>query len=71
MAYNDDQTSKLNMSNLIETYNISKTSKESSKKKKLTQHNVFMIKNQFVNNITHSIQLVCLNILFFYYYVRI
>jgi len=60
MAYNnDDQTSKLNMSNSIETYNVSKKSKnESSKKKKLTQHNVFMIKNQFVNNITHSVQLV-------------
>ena len=61
MAHNNntDFTSKMkSMSNLIDENVTRKGGKDNSKKKQLTQHNIFMIKNKLVNDITHAIQLV-------------
>jgi hypothetical protein len=46
------------MSNSTQEKNSKTERKENSKKKLLTQHNIFIIKNKLVNDLTHAIQLV-------------
>ena len=52
-------STNLNLSNLIEINSAIKTKESKNKKKALNQHNIFLIKNKLITDITHAIQLVC------------